>query len=366
MRMARIMFALLLIGAASVGGLTFTSDMLAKTAEEQDGGAARGEEPVTVQVEPVESLTFAETVVAVGTTLARESVSLHPSASGRVVEIGFSAGDRVEEGDVLLRLEDQAARSALASAEATLAEMQAAFDRQQQLEQSGSSSEAALQSARAALLRAEAERDLAAHELDNRVLRAPFGGVVSFTGLARGQLVDSSTLVTTLDDLSLIEVAFSVPERYMARLEKGQAVKLVSPAYPDRSFTGTIAAVDTRVDQATRSIALRAEVPNDDNLLTAGMFMQGELVLEERSAKAVPEQALTASGTQSFIHVVQDGTVQRVEVTTGGTRDGMIEVAGDLPDDAQVIVTNLQSISDGAEVEVAPARQVQLDMAAAQ
>ncbi|WP_428929002.1 efflux RND transporter periplasmic adaptor subunit [Marinibacterium sp. SX1] len=351
MKAIRILFGLILLCAAAVGGFVFTEDMLAATPPAQGGG--RGGGPIAVETLPVEILTFSETVEAVGTTLARQSVVLQPTASGRVTEVAFAAGDRVAAGQALVRLDDAAARAGLASAEATVAEAEAAFDRQQQLEQRGSAAEATLQAARAAMLRAEAERDMAINTLDDRVLRAPFAGVVGLTDLALGQLIDSSTEITTLDDLSVVEVAFSVPERFIARLALGQQVALSSPAYPAETFTATIRAIDTRVDQTTRSIALRAAVPNDDGRLTAGMFMRVSLVLGQRQAPAVPERALSVAGASAFIHLAVDGVAQRVEVGTGSQQGDLVEVTGtDLAAGAPVIVTNLHRIGDGSEIEV--------------
>lgn len=354
MRIARVMLGLVLLGAAGFGGFVFTGDMLAATAPEPAGVAQsrqRGGATV-VTVTPITTMLLAETVDAVGTTRARQSVTLHPAASGRIAEIAFGPGDVLREGDVVLRLEDGAARAGLASAEATRAEAQAAYDRQLRLEQSGSAAEATLQAARAALLRAEADRDMAQIALDDRELRAPYGGVVGFTELAHGQLVDSTTEVTTLDDLTLVEVAFSVPERFLAQLARGQAVSLSSPAYPGETFTGRLSAIDTRIDASSRSIALRAEVPNEDRRLAPGMFLRVSLVLAERRAPMVPEAALTVSGAQSYIHIVEAGRARRLEVRTGAQQGGLIEVAGGLPSGAEVILSNLHGLSDGAEVEI--------------
>ncbi|EEX12326.1 efflux transporter, RND family, MFP subunit [Citreicella sp. SE45] len=357
MRSLRILFGVVLLVAASFCGFVLTGDMLAAT-DPAAGNRQRGETALVVQTRPAELLCFAETVEAVGSTLARHAVTLHPSASGRVDEVLFSAGQRVQEGDLLVRLDDAGARAALASAEATVAEAETAFARLERLQTTGSVTEANLEAARATLLRANAERDMAATVLRDRSLVAPFDGVVGLSDLARGQLVDSSTEVTTLDDLSVIQVAFAVPERYYARLQRGQAVALTSPAFPDRSFTGTISAMATRVDQTTRSVGLRAEVPNEDGLLTAGMYMQATLTLDEHEAPAVPERALSVSGGTSYVHVVRDGVARRIAVTTGRLRDGMIEVEG-LEPGAAVIVTNLQRLSDGDPVEIEPLRQVE-------
>lgn len=358
MKTLRILVAAVLLSVAAFGGFEFSSQMLAATPP-ASGNRSRGGE-VMVEVERVQSQTFTEAIEAIGTTMARQSVTLRPVASGRVTEIAFSAGDRVEAGQPLVRLNDAAAHATLASAEATVAEAQAAFDRQTRLEQLGSAAEATLQSARAALLRAEAQRDLAVTNLTDRTLEAPFAGVVGLSDLALGELIDSSTIVTTLDDLSVVLVGFSVPERYLARLARGQSVQMVSPAYPGDTFVGTIRDIDTRVDQATRSIALRAEIPNEDGRLAAGMFMRVSLVLDQHDAPAVPERALTVSGAESYVHIVENGVARRIDVTTGAQQDGLIEVSGALTDGTPVIVTNLHRISDGSEVGIVNLTQAEL------
>ncbi|MBU2959317.1 efflux RND transporter periplasmic adaptor subunit [Citreicella sp. C3M06] len=348
MKALRILFAIVLIAAASLGGFVLTGDMVAAT---DSAGDARGRGPTAVRTAPAQTLRFAETVEAVGTARAREAVVLHPLAAGRVTEIAFAPGQPVATGDVLLRLDDAEARANLTAAEATLAETRGNYARLQGLARSGSATEANLEAARAAMLRAEAAQALAQKTLEDRSLTAPFAGVVGFTDLARGQLVDSASVVTTLDDLSVIEVAFSVPERYLSRLQPGLEVRLTSAAWPDRSFTGTISGIDTRIDETTRSIALRAKVPNDDRLLTAGMFLRAALVLDERDAPAVPERALSVSGAQTFVHLNEGGIARRLSVTTGRLVAGMIEITSALPEGAQVITSNLSNLSDGAPVQ---------------
>ncbi|MEB3420633.1 efflux RND transporter periplasmic adaptor subunit [Salipiger marinus] len=362
MRLARILLGIVLIAGAGFFGFQMTGSFLAAAPEPGPGAGPGSGAPQALRVmtEPVEELDFAETVEAVGTTRARRSVELRPTTSGRVETLSFAPGDEVTAGTVLLRLEDASEQAALKAAEATLAEAQAAFDRQERLQASGSASEAAFDSARATLLRAEAERDMAAAELDDMVLRAPFDGVVGFTDLAEGQLVDSADPVTSLDDLALVEVAFSVPERVMGRVRLGQTVSLISAAWPDRVFAGSISAMDTRVDPATRSVALRAEVDNFDRALKPGMFIEVTLVLSERRAAAVPERALTVSGEQSYIHVVRDGRAARVDVVAGQSMGSRIEVSGDLEPGTLVITSNLHRISDGASVDPIAPQQAQV------
>lgn len=349
MRAVKTVLGLVVVLAAGMGGLYVTERLLAASgpAETAQGSSA----PLRVETVAPEIVTFADAVTAVGTARARRAVDLMPESAGRISRIAFRPGDRVEAGTVLVELDSRAEEADLKAAEATLAEAQAAFDRQQSLNRSGSASDAAYQTARAALLRAEAERDRALVALEDRILTAPFAGIVGLSDLVEGQVIDTATPVTTLDDLSVIEVDFSVPETLLPRLERGQRVELTSAAWPGRVFMGEISRIDSRVDAATRSLALRAEIANDDRALAGGMFLQVRLVLGERQRPAVPENALTVEGDRTLVMLAEGDTARQVDIATGQQQDGLVEVVSGLAPSARVIVTNLHRVSEGTAIE---------------
>lgn len=358
MRAARIVLGLVAILAAGAAGLWLTERLLA--ASEPVAAASGPAGPLRVETIIPETVTFAQAVTAVGTARAHLAVDLVPPASGRVTRIGFRPGDRVSRGQVLLELDNRAEQADLGAAEATLAEAQAAFDRQQSLNRTGSASDAAFQTARAELLRAEAERDRVLVALEDRSLEAPFAGVVGLTDMVEGQVVDTATVVATLDDPSTILVDFAVPETLLPRLQRGQRVELTSAAWPGRVFEGGITDIDSRVDAATRSLGLRAELENRDGALVGGMFLQVRLVLDERRRPAIPENALTVEGDRTFVMLADGDTARRTEIVTGQQQDGLVEIVSGLPSSAQVIVTNLHRVSDGSGIEpVARDRRVQ-------
>ena len=351
MRALKVILGILVILAAAAGGLYVTDRLMAApNLSVAQGPEASG--PLTVETVPVETGYFRDSVRAVGTARARNAVSLVAETGGRITHIGFRPGQSVAKGDVLLTLDDRAEQADVKAAEATLAEADAAFARQQQLNKTGSASDAAYQTAKAALLRAEAELDRARITLDDRRVRAPFPGVVGLTELVEGQVVDATTTVTTLDDLSRIEVDFSVPETLLSRLKPGLRIEVTTAAWPDRVFKGEVSRIDTRVDSATRSIALRGEIPNDDRALTGGMFLQVELVLAERQQMAIPEQVLTVEGDRHLVLVARDGVAQQAEIAVGQQIDGLIEVVSGLSQDEQIIVTNLHRVAPGMEIDV--------------
>ena len=364
MRAVKAVLGLVVILAAAAGGLYLTERLLAASepaaAAQQGGGGG----PLRVETIAPETVTFADAVTAVGTARARRAVELLPESGGRIRRIAFQPGDLVAAGAVLVELDDRAEQADLKAAEATRAEAQTAFDRLESLNRTGNASDAAFQTARAALLRAEAERDRALVALEDRSLRAPFAGVVGLSDLVEGQVIDTATPVTTLDDLAVIEVDFSVPETLLPRLERGQRVELTSAAWPGRVFQGTISRIDSRVDAATRSLALRAEIPNDDRALAGGMFLQVRLVLGERRRPAVPESALSVEGDRTLVMVADGDTARQVDIVTGQQQEGLVEVVSGLAPSARVIVTNLHRLTDGAAIEPV-ARERRVDAAPA-
>ncbi|QBX34806.1 efflux RND transporter periplasmic adaptor subunit [Paracoccus liaowanqingii] len=353
MRFLKAVIGAIVIIGAGVLGLTL-SDRLLAAPDTQVRGGDGVRAPVPVETVPVRLERFVDSVRAVGTARARRAVDLMPEASGRITRIGFRPGARVEQGAVLLELDDRAQQADLAAAEATLAEAEAAFDRQEQLNRTGNASDAAFQTARAALLRAEAERDRAQVQLDDRRLRAPFAGVIGLTDLVEGQMLDSGTPIASLDDLDMIEVDFAVPEQLLPRLAEEQEVRLRSSAWPDRVFQARLSLIDTRVDAATRSIALRAEMPNADRALAGGMFLQVELVLDQGDRPAVPEASISVEGPVHRVLVLQDGQAAWAEIEVGQQADGLIEVLGGIEVGTQIIVSNLHRVEPGTAVEATP------------
>lgn len=355
MRILRAIIGTVVVAGAAAAGLHLSDRLLA--APDPQVQSRSEPEAVPVETVPVTTARFTDSVRAVGTARARRAVEVTAEASGRVARIAFTPGAEVAQGDLLLALDDRAEQADLMAAEATLAETQAAFARQEQLNRSGSASDAAFQTARAALLRAEAERDRARLALEDRRVTAPFDGVTGLTDLVEGQLLDSMTPITTLDDLSAIEVDFAVSETLLPRLAVGQAVQLRSAAWPGRVFPAQIARIDTRVDPATRSIALRAQMDNADRALTGGMFLQAELVLDERQAPAVPETALTVDGDRHLVLIARDGQAQYAEIEVGQQIDGLVEVLAGLGAGTPIIVSNLHRVSPGTAINATPRTQ---------
>lgn len=308
---------------------------------------------IVVEVAPAEMRTMRRGVEAVGSTRARQSIEIVPLASGRVEEIAFAPGQPVEAGAVLIRLDDDIERANLAEAEALLIEKDQAVERTQRLQRTNAVALATLEQVIAERAAAEAAVDRARRRLADRVIRAPFAGVVGLTDIDLGARVDDEVVLTTLDDLTEVEVEFSLPETLFAEIAPGQPIEAASAAFPGRSFVGRVATIGSRVDPVSRAFRVRAVIPNPEGVLPSGMFMSLTLTLSEAEALVVPEEAIVVQAAQVYVFVVEDGQARRRAVTTGQRQGGRIAVTEGLAPGELVVVRGLQRVRDGSAVRIA-------------
>lgn len=350
---------LIVIAALAAGGYFGWQRFAGNQADAQQnaGGdtAPRGVSVVTAKAEYRDLETLVE---AVGSTRARRSVRITPLAAGRVVEIGFEAGQAVETGDVLLKLDDDIQRADLLEAKARLANAISALERGQSLKRRSAVADATVEQLVADKAIAEAERDRAARRLRDRTLTAPFAGVVGYASIDLGARINEGDTVTTLDDLSVLEIELSLPENLFGRIEPGQRITAEAAAFPKRMFDGAIHSIDSRIDPVSRAFRARAFVENADLILPAGMFMRLSVVLDAQRALTVPEEALIVDGSQAYVFAVveRDGThrAERRNVVRGQRGFGMVEIVEGLADGDEVIVRGVQKVRDGSPVRPTP------------
>ncbi|HUM93331.1 MAG TPA: efflux RND transporter periplasmic adaptor subunit [Candidatus Competibacter sp.] len=295
-----------------------------------------------------------ETVTAVGTTRAAQSVKIVPTTAGLITRIAFEAGQRVQAGAVLVELDSASERAGVREAESELTNLRAQMARAEALRARKLLSEADLDELRGKLGMAEARLEAVRSQRDKRIIRAPFGGVVGLRNVNLGAYVDTSAVLTTLDDLNPVELEFKVPERYFSAVKAGQTVSAVSAAFPNRRFAGAVRAVDTRIEPSARAFRVRAELPNPDALLPEGLFMSVSLVVaERRDAVLVPEEAVIREGGESYVYVVASGAAVRTPIAVGQRRDAAVEALTGLAADVEVVVKGHQSLRDKAPVRAA-------------
>jgi membrane fusion protein, multidrug efflux system len=346
----QVAIAVILMTTLGAGGFLYHRSQADGEAEAAVG---RGPDAVPVEIAAAEAGTLRERIEAVGTTLARQAVDIVSLSSGRIAEIAFNPGERVEAGEVLVRLDDEAERAGVAEAEAALREAELALERAKKLRTNNTVAQATVDELQAAYLGAKARVDAARKRLADRTVKAPFTGVAGIRRVDLGARVDDDTVLTTFDDLAEIEIEFSVPEMFFGQIRPGQHVAATSTAFPGRAFSGGIATIDTRIGQISRAFRVRAVLPNPDLVLPAGMFMHVEVVVEERPAVLIPEEAVVAEGDRTFVFTVRDDKAERRPVRLGQRQAGTVEVLDGIAAGEPVVRTGVQRLRDGAAVSVA-------------
>ncbi|MEJ0037304.1 MAG: efflux RND transporter periplasmic adaptor subunit [Gammaproteobacteria bacterium] len=289
---------------------------------------------------------------ALGTARANEAVEITSKVSNTVTVVRFTDGQRVPKGQVLVELDSAQARADLAAAEAASAESASQVKRSRELIQSRVISESQFEQLEATMKANDARVAAARSRVDDTVIRAPFAGRVGLRRVSVGSLVNPGATMTTLDDLSVIKVDFSVPENFLAGLREGLEVTATAAAFPGRRFIGTVTGVDSRIDPVSRSITVRAAVPNADLALKPGMFLNVTLVRDEHQALMVPEAALVPEQSRQFLFVIEEGRATRREVRIGGRQPGRVEIVSGLKAGEQVVVEGTQKVREGGEVRV--------------
>ena len=326
---------------------------------EESGGGFRGFSMAVATAEVTER-EFADVVTALGTARANESVAITAKVSDTISRIGFDSGERVVSGQVLIEQTDREEAAALNEARATRREAQQEQERFRDLAERGIAPSQRVQETQAALDRAIARVGAVEARMADRIIRAPFDGRVGLRNISVGELVGPGDVIATLDDDSVIKLDFTVPERFFAALEAGIPLRARSDAYPDRVFEGVIAEVETRIDPVTRSVIVRAEIPNPDSLLRPGMFMTVEIRRGERVRPAIPEGALIRVSDDAFVYVVVETetghSVQRRPVDVGLRTSGVLEILSGLEAGEQVVSEGTHRVQPGMPVQIAGAQ----------
>jgi membrane fusion protein, multidrug efflux system len=301
--------------------------------------AAARTEPMGIEIE------------AVGTTGANESVELTSKASNTVTAIRFNEGEEVAQGAILVEMDGAQAQAELAEAEASLAQSRGQYERSRDLQSRQAMSMADLELVEAALKADQARVAASQARVADTVIRASFRGRTGFRHVSVGSFVSPGTLITTLDDTSIIKLDFTVPETFLFVLRRGLPVTASTTGLPGREFVGEVTNLESRVDPVTRSIIVRAELPNREGLLRQGMFMTVSLQGDVVPTLLVPEEAIVPERGHTYVFVVRNNVVERREVRTGKRRPGDVELIEGVQEGERVVVEGTQNVRDGSVVE---------------
>lgn len=347
--------------------------LLAACSGQKDGKGPASQAPVPVTTGQVTLSDWNDTLQALGTAKARESVSVTAKVSEIVEQVHFESGQSVAKGAPLVTLRGEAQQASLAQARATFAEADQLYRRQAELARQKLVASATLDNQRAIRDGAAARMREVEAEIGDRRVRAPFEGVLGIRQVSPGSLVTPNTVIATLDDISRVYVDFQVPEADLASIHPGDRVTGGNVAYPGREFEGVVSTIDARVDAATRAVTVRADFPNPDRALRPGMLVDVRIYRPQRQAMVIPEIAVTQVGRDSFVfRLSAEDTVEQLKVRTGARRAGVVEITEGLGLGDRIIVDGTgkvrpgQTVAPTQDTERMPASKSQADVAAGQ
>ena len=315
------------------------------------GGGFGGFPPTLVVTYPAEYRSIADIVEAVGTTAAMESVTLTAKVTDTIRQVRFEDGDFVDSGAVLVELTNLEETAMLAEAEANVIDARNQHDRVVNLFEQRTVPISDVDEAKARLSGATARYQAIIARLDDRLIRAPFAGLLGFREVSEGTLITPGTAITTIDDVSTVKLDFPIPEIHLGSVTGGLSLTAESPAFPGRVFNALIRTVGSRVDPVTRAVVVRAHIDNQDLLLRPGMLMTVRLTKSNRQALMVPETALLQRGTEAFVYTVNEQSkAQMVPIDLGIRRGGWAEVRSGLEAGEAVITEGVIKVRNGAQV----------------
>jgi membrane fusion protein (multidrug efflux system) len=319
-----------------------------------DSPKGKKDSAVAVETELVHARMLEREVVAVGSLRSDESVVLSPEIAGRIAGIAFDEGQTVQSGALIVSLDDSIPRAELEQARASLALAKRNAERAGELGSRGLISQSERDQTAAQLQLDQARYELAQAQLAKTRITAPFAGRLGLRQVSPGDYVTPGQALVALESSGRMKIEFRVPELALSSLREGQTVDIELDSYPGEIFAGEVYAIDTRVADDTRSVALRARLENREGRLRPGMFARVKLIVERKpDALMVSEQSIFPRGEHSYVYVVDQGKAELREVQVGTRKAGSAEIRSGLRAGERLVTAGHQNLNPGATVQMA-------------
>lgn len=325
---------------------------MAGCSRQNAGGGRFSMPPMPVEVAQAQVQKVEDKFEAVGTIEALEAITVVSEIDAAVVALPFREGGFIKQGELIAQLDDSQLAAELARAEALHTQSHTNYERVKEVVEQKAGTPQDLDDAAAGLKVADANLALAKARFAKTRILAPFNGSIGTRKVSVGTFLRTGQAITELANIDEIRVNFSAPERFLSQLSRGAEVSVSTTAFPGYVLKGKIIAIEPVLDAGTRSARIVARVPNPDRKFRPGMSANVSAVLRERpNAITIPNEAVFASGNQSFVFVVKpDSTAARVPITLGTRMSDVVEVVDGLDSGMKVVRAGHQKLFDGAKV----------------
>ena len=311
-----------------------------------------GAGPVPVKAHILKPQRLDNNVITTGTLLANESVELKSETAGKVVKILFKEGSRVNKGELLLKINDEELQAQLLGAKSALNLAEDNMARAKKLLEKQGISQQDYDAAANDLNVKKANLDLVKAQLDKTEIKAPFEGIIGLKYVSEGSFINSSTVIASLQDIDPVKIDFSIPEKYAGFVHIGDKIKF-SVAGSGNSYSGTVFAIEPKIDETTRTLKIRAISPNTRGEILPGAFADVTLILKEiPDALMVPTQAIIPILKGQKVYLCRNGVVAQVEVKTGIRTDTEVQITEGLSPKDTVITTGILQLAPGMPVKI--------------
>ena len=339
------MLAVLVIGVKGIFGGGGAANAAA------GGAPGGGMPPMPVDVDTARRETVVDAVRATGRIEPMQAIELRPDEQGRIVELLFQEGQSVQKGAALIKIDDAILKAQAERATADRDLTKQNLDRVRRLKAENATSAADLERAEATARSAAAALALLELQIERTTVRAPFGGVVGQRFVNVGDYVTSATNLLTLQTTDPQRAVIEVSERHAGQLRPGQTVQFSIAAQPERVFRATVEFVDPVVQNAGRTITVKARASNPSNVLKAGMFIEARLATTARpNATVIAEDAVQPLRSANVVWAVVDGKAARRVVEIGTRTRGLVEILSGVNAGDIVVVGGLERMQEGMPV----------------
>lgn len=337
-----------------VGGLSYpkVKPLFSSPGDEQSARNQQENNLLEVEAVEVDYETIEDEIYSSGTIQANEVVELSTEASGIVTDIYFEEGREVQEGDLLLKINDSELQAQKQRAEFRLNLAEQREDRQRRLLDRGGISQEDYDATLNEVNVLRSEVQLINAQIDKTEIQAPFSGVIGLKYVSVGSYIGPNTRIASLQEVDPIKIDFSVPERYIARVHVGDKINFTVQGV-DSTFTGEVYAIEPRINTETRTLQIRAISENSGQLLYPGAFANITLILDEiDDALMLPTISIIPALNSQKVFVVREGVVAEHTIRTGIRNSQKVQVIEGLQQGDTVLTTGLLQVRPGMEVNI--------------
>ena len=287
-----------------------------------------------------------------GTILANETAEIHPEVSGRVVRLNVREGTFVGRGTLLAKLYDGDLQAQLRKLDVQLKIAEQTEERQAQLVKIQGISQQEYDLSLLQVSNLKADIDIIKEAIRKTEILAPFSGKLGLKNISEGAYVTSATIVTTISQVSQLKIQFNVPEKYGSQLRTGQSINFTTDG-SDKTYSANIIASEVKMDENTRSLAIRGIVKNADPALIPGVFAKVKIILgQNENAIMIPTIVVQPQGRTKLVYLYKGGKSIPADITTGIRDSSNVQVLTGLNVGDTVITTGLLFLRPGADVKL--------------